>query len=152
MNKVIMTCRVGKDPQISTYGPNQKKIAKFSAAVDKRFKKPNEPTVDWFNFVAFDTTAEHIERYVKQGKQLAIVGTLTTSAYTDKNNEKRIKWEIIIDQVEFLGSKNDGNNESAAPKAEVQTAAPVTAEEADDAASAMSAPPFSMDDDEYTQF
>ena len=99
MNKVIMTGRLTKDPEMR-YTADQKAIAGFSIAVDRRDKK-----TDFFACTAFGKTAEHMEKYWKKGMKAAIVGRLENDDWTTKDGQKRTTTKILVDEIEFCEKK-----------------------------------------------
>lgn len=104
MNKVILSGRLTKDPEIR-YGGSDKKlaIASFSLAVDTRKKDDT----DFFDCVCFGKTAEFIEKYVIKGTKILIDGEVHNNNYTDKNGNKHYGMKFIVNQVEFAESKKD---------------------------------------------
>ena len=112
MNKVILIGRLAKDPQLKYAEGSGKAVSNFTVAVNRIKKKDQEKSnVDFINCVAFDKTAETLAQYFSKGKQIALIGNIRTSSYTDKNNEKKYSTKIVVDSFEFIGYKN-GNNES----------------------------------------
>lgn len=113
MNKVIIIGRTTKDVELkqTTTGTS---VAEFSIAVRRAFKNANgENESDFFNCIAFSKLAETISRYVKKGDQVGIEGRLQTRNYTNKEGKKVYVTEIIVENVEFLQSKKQG--EQTAP-------------------------------------
>jgi len=100
--------RLTKDPEVrqatNTY------IARFSIAVDRRYKKDGEPTADFISCVAFGKTAEFIEKYFKKGMKIALEGRLQTGSYTNKENQKVYTTDVIVEAVEFAESKQASEN------------------------------------------
>ena len=89
MNKVILMGRIVRDPEVRySTGENATAIARYSLAVDRRFKRDGEPTADFINCVAFGKTAEFAEKYFHQGIKIAIVGRIQTGSYTNKDGVK----------------------------------------------------------------
>ena len=107
MNKVIEIGRLTKDPEItsSTSGTT---FARFSIAVDRRFKKEGDPDADFFNCTAFGKTAEFIEKWIKKGTKVAITGRLQNNNYTNKEGQKVYDIRIMVEEIEFAESKKDG--------------------------------------------
>ena len=103
MNKIILIGRLTDNPEVKVKGDTQ--FAKFSMAVDKRFKKENEPTADFFNCVVFGKRAEVVNQYFFKGSKIAIVGEMHSSRYTDKDGNKRTSWEVTVDEFDFCESK-----------------------------------------------
>lgn len=104
MNKVIFLGRLGKDPEVR-YGSNNNAVASFSLAVDRKYKRDNEPTVDFFNLVAFGKTAEFCEKYLKQGSKVAVVGHIQNDPYKNKEGKEVYSTKVYVDEIEFAESK-----------------------------------------------
>ena len=84
MNKVILMGRLTKDPEVRyTQGDNAMAIARYSLAVDRRFKRDGEPDADFINCVAFGKSGEFAEKYLKKGTMIACVGRIQTGSYTN---------------------------------------------------------------------
>jgi len=105
MNKVILTGRLTADPEISSSASGTT-FARFSIAVDRRFKSDNGPTADFFNCSAFSKTAEFIEKHFKKGNKINIVGRLENNDYTNKNGQKVRDIKVMVEEVEFGESKS----------------------------------------------
>ena len=119
MNKVIFLARLGRDPEIRYAQSSGNAIASFSIAVNRRFKRDNEPDADWFNCVAFGKTAEFCEKYLHKGVKVVIEGELQNNNYEDKNGTKHYSVQIIVNQIEFAESKSSqaNSNDTAEPEA-----------------------------------
>ena len=119
MNKVILIGRLTRDPEVRySQGATTTAIARFSLAVDRRFKRDGEPDADFINCVAFGKTGEFIERYGHKGTKFAVEGRIQTGSYTNKDGQKVYTTDVVVEQVEFAESKaaSDGNNNSTTPK------------------------------------
>ncbi len=113
MNKVIIMGRLTRDPQIRwTQGQNEMCIARFTVAVDRRVKQEGQQAADFPACVAFDKTAEFVEKFGKQGVKFLITGRVTTGSYTDRDGKKVYTTEITVEEIEFAESKAAaaGNN------------------------------------------
>ena len=117
MNKVILMGRLTRDPEVRyTQGDNAMAIARYSLAVDRRFKRDGEPDADFINCVAFGKSGEFAEKYLKKGTKIAVVGRIQTSSYTNKDGQKVYTTDVVVEEQEFAESKNSGssdNNQSA---------------------------------------
>ena len=109
MNKVIFLARLGKDPEIRYAQASGNAIASFSIAVNRRFKRDNEPDADWFNCVAFGKTAEFCEKYLHKGSKVLIEGEVQNDNY-EKDGVKHYGTKIVINQIEFAESKGSQDN------------------------------------------
>ncbi len=124
MNKVILMGRLTRDPDIR-YSQDNLAIARFSLAVDRRFKKEgDQQTADFPNCVAFGKTAEFIEKYVKKGTKLCVEGRLQTGSYTNKDGQTVYTTEVVIENAEFAESKASQGSATATPQAPTAPSAP----------------------------
>lgn len=106
MNKVILMGRLTRDPEVRyTQGDNVSAVARFSLAVDRRFKKDGEQTADFINCVAFGKTGEFIEKYGRKGTKFVVEGRIQTGSYTNKDGQKVYTTDVVVEQVEFAESK-----------------------------------------------
>ena len=112
MNKVILMGRLTRDPEVRyTQSDNASAVARFSLAVDRRFKKDGDQTADFINCVAFGKTGEFIEKYGHKGTKFVVEGRIQTGSYTNKDGQKVYTTDVVVEQVEFAESKAsaDGN-------------------------------------------
>ncbi len=106
MNKVILVGRFARDPELRTTGSG-KSVATFSLAVDRRYKQEGQPEADFFNIVAWGKQAETICQYLSKGRQIAMTGRLQSRSYDAKDGTKRYVTEVVLEEFDFIGSKND---------------------------------------------
>lgn len=107
MNIVTLVGRLTKDPEIK-YGSSGKAYARFTLAITRPL---NKEETDFINCVAFGKTAELIEKYVKKGNRFGVVGRFQVGSY-EKDGEKRVTTDVMVDQIEFLESKAEASNNS----------------------------------------
>ena len=122
MNKVILMGRLTRDPEVRySAGDNSMAIARYTLAVDRRFKRDGEATADFISCVAFGRAAEFAEKYFRQGIKIAISGRIQTGSYTNREGQKVYTTEIVVNSQEFADSKGagsgSGSGSSAAPSA-----------------------------------
>ena len=111
MNKVILMGRLTRDPEVRyTTGEKQMSIARYTLAVDRRFKRDGEQTADFISCVAFDRNAEFAEKYLKQGTKVCVTGRIQTGSYTNKDGVKVYTTDVVIEECEFAESKNASAN------------------------------------------
>lgn len=118
MNVVIIKGRLTKDPDVRyTQGAKPMTIARFSLAVNRRFKRDGEPDADFFNVVAFGKQAETIEKFVTKGTEIAVRGHLQTGSYQNKEGQTVRTVDVVLDEFDFCGSKtsNGGNQNTTKP-------------------------------------
>lgn len=112
INSVNLTGRLTRDPDVR-YTDGGTSIARFTLAVDRRFKQEGGPTADFPNCIAFGKTAEFIEQYFSQGMKLELTGRIQTGSYTNKDGVKVYATDIIAEQVGFGESKSASQNHGA---------------------------------------
>lgn len=106
LNLVIFMGRLTKDPEVRyTSGPEQKAVARMSIAVDRRFKRDNQPDADFFYFAAFGKIAEFAEKYLKKGTKIVLQGHVQNNNYKDQQGNTVYSNQIIADSIEFAESK-----------------------------------------------
>lgn len=104
MNKVILLGRLTKDPEIRLT-QNENKAAKFTLAVNRRFVKDGEERqADFFNIVTFSKQVEFVEKFLKQGTQIILIGRLQNRNWEDENGQKHYITEIITEEIYFADS------------------------------------------------
>lgn len=120
MNKVVLVGRLTRDPEVRySQGENALAVARYTLAVDRRFKRDNEPTADFIPCVVFGRSGEFAEKYFRQGMRVSVSGRIQTSSYTNKDGAKVYKTEVIVEEQEFAESKaetesNRGSHRRAA--------------------------------------
>lgn len=97
MNSVNLVGRLTRDPEVR-YTTDSMAVARFSIAIDR----PNKDETDYPNIVCFGRTAENVERFIKKGKRVGIVGRIQTGSYTNKDGVKVYTTEVVANNVEFL--------------------------------------------------
>ncbi|MDD6858209.1 MAG: single-stranded DNA-binding protein [Lachnospiraceae bacterium] len=106
MNKVILMGRLTRDPDVRySQGEQAMAIARFTLAVDRRFKRDNEQQADFISCVAFARQGEFIEKYAHQGTKLVVEGRIQTGSYTNKDGVKVYTTDVVVENCEFAESK-----------------------------------------------
>lgn len=108
MNKVMLIGRIVRDPEIRAAGSST--VAKYTLAVDRKFKKDGEPTADFINCVAWGKLADFAEKYLHQGTKIAVEGRIQTGSYTNKDGNKVYTTDVIVESTEFCESKSSQKN------------------------------------------
>ena len=106
MNKVILMGRLTRDPEVRYGGANNTAVARYSIAVDRRFKREGQPTADFFNCTSFGKQGEFVEKYIRKGTKVVIEGELQNDNYTNKEGQMVYGTRIIVNSIEFAESKN----------------------------------------------
>lgn len=117
-NKVFLIGRIVRDPDVRyTQGEKSMAIARYTLAVDRRFKKDGEPTADFISCVAFSKNGEFAEKYFHKGMKIAVSGRIQTGSYTNKEGQKVYTTDVIVEEQEFCEKKGEGESQNA-PKAD----------------------------------
>lgn len=107
MNKVILMGRLTKDPEIRySQGDTPVAVARYSLAVNRRFKKQGEAEADFINCVAFGKSGEFVEKFLRKGQMISIVGRIQTGSYTDKEGRKVYTTDVIVEEHHFAEKKS----------------------------------------------
>ena len=107
MNKAILIGRLANDPELRTTSGGVS-VCQFRLAVSRRFtNQQGVREADFIPIVVWRQQAETCARYLSKGRQCAVVGTIQTRSYDAQDGTKRYVTEVVADEVEFLGSKDD---------------------------------------------
>ena len=114
MNRVILMGRLTKDPDIRySQGEKSTAIARFTLAVDRKFKQDGQPTADFINCLAFGKRAEFVEKYCRKGTKLVVEGSWQTGNYTNKDGNKAYTNDCLVESCEFAESKSSEQNNNS---------------------------------------
>lgn len=112
LNKVMLIGHLGQDPEVKTL-QSGKSVAHFSMATSEKWKGQDgqwQEKTEWHRLVAWDKLADLVGQYLVKGSQVFIEGKLQTREWDDKQTgEKRKTTEIVVQSMQFLGSKNGGS-------------------------------------------
>lgn len=108
MNKVILMGRLVRDPDVrySQSANGSMAVARYTLAVDRKFKRENEPSADFINCIAFGKLGENAEKYFNQGTKLVVTGHIQTGSYTNKDGVKVYTTDVVVEEQEFAESKS----------------------------------------------
>ncbi|MBP3584516.1 MAG: single-stranded DNA-binding protein [Peptococcaceae bacterium] len=110
MNKVLLIGRLTKDPELR-YTQSGTAVASFTLAVNRRFSNQSgEREADFINCVAWQKSAEFVANYFRKGQQMALEGRLQVRSYDGNDGQRRWVTEVVADQIEFVGSKNENGS------------------------------------------
>ncbi len=125
MNKVILVGRLTRNPETRySQGENPTAIARYTLAVDRRFRREGQPDADFIRCVAFGRAGEFADKYFTQGMRVAVSGRIQTGSYTNRDGVKVYTTEVVVEDQEFAQSKNENNgpmpqsHNEPAPRAE----------------------------------
>ena len=111
MNKVILMGRLTRDPEVRySQGEQATAIARYTLAVDRRFKRDGDQTADFIGCVAFGKLGEFAEKYLRKGTKVVVTGRIQTGSYTNKDGQKVYTTDVVVEEQEFAESKAAGAN------------------------------------------
>lgn len=112
MNRIAITGNICHDLEIKTSG--ETKILNFTVAVRRRFKdkEGNYPS-DFIRCVAFNNTANFISTYFKKGSSILVEGNLQSNSYETESGEKRTSYNVVVENVDFFGRRNEQTSQDA---------------------------------------
>ena len=126
MNKVILMGRLVKEPDVRySQGAEPLAVARYTLAVNRRFKRQGEPEADFINCVAFGKLGEFAERYFTKGQMVSITGRLQVRSWEDKNRQKHWTTEVIVEEQYFAESKKDNTEKIPAGQPDVDGFYPI---------------------------
>ena len=106
MNKVILMGRLTRDPEVRySAGNNYMAVARYTLAVDRRFRRDGENNADFIGCVAFGKSAEFAEKYLRQGTKIIVTGRIQTGSYTNRDGQKVYTTDVVVEDQEFAESK-----------------------------------------------
>ena len=106
MNKVILMGRLTRDPEVRySAGNNSMAVARYTLAVDRRFRRDGESNADFIGCVAFGRSAEFAEKYLRQGTKIVVTGRIQTGSYTNRDGQKVYTTDVVVEDQEFAESK-----------------------------------------------
>ena len=113
-NKFFGIGRLTKDPDVRyTQGEKSMAIARYTLAIDRKFKKEGEQSADFISCVAFGKNGEFAEKYLRKGTKIAIFGRVQTGSYTNKDGQKVYTTDVIVEEQEFCEKKGEGESQNA---------------------------------------
>lgn len=113
MNKIIISGRLTKDPELKSTGSGIE-VCNFTVAVDRRVGKDGEKKCDFIDCTAWRKTGVFVEKYFKKGDGINVVGRMESEKYTDKDGNNRTAWKVTVDEVEFHYGKKSGSDSNEA--------------------------------------
>lgn len=106
MNKAVLMGRLTRNPEMRySQGESQTAVARFSLAVDRRYKRDGEPEADFFNCTAFGKLAETVGQYLSKGVKVVIAGRIQNDNYTNREGQQVYSVRVIADEMYFAEKK-----------------------------------------------
>jgi single-strand DNA-binding protein len=119
INSITLIGRLGRDPELR-YTQTGKAVVSFSLAVDRRQKGET----DWFQVTAWDKLAELCNEHLRKGRQAAVRGRMQSRTYEAQDGSKRTSWEVVAEDVQFLGGREEQEAPAAPPQQQPQRPTP----------------------------
>jgi single-strand DNA-binding protein len=110
LNKAMLIGRLGKDPEVR-FTKSGQPVASFSMATDRTYKDAQgarQKETEWHNIVVFGKLADFVQNYLKKGREVYLEGRIQTRDWTDKENLKHYKTEIVAESIRFVGPRPEG--------------------------------------------
>ena len=109
MNRVILMGRLTRNPEIKYGGKdNDMAVARYTLAVNRRYKKDGEQEADFISCVVFGKGAEFAQKYLRKGMKVAVLGRISTGSYKDKDGKTVYTTDVIVEEHEFAQNKDNG--------------------------------------------
>lgn len=106
MNKVILMGRLTRNPDVRySQGEKATCVARYTLAVNRRFRREGDQDADFINCVAFGRQGEFAEKYLKQGTKIVISGRIQTGSYTNRDGVKVYTTDVVVEEQDFAESK-----------------------------------------------
>ena len=107
--------RLVRNPEVRySSGPEQIAVARYTLAVNKRFKRQGEQDADFIQCVAFGKAGEFAEKYFKKGQMVSVIGRLQVRSWDDNEGKKRYTTEVVVEEQYFAESKSAAESHGAA--------------------------------------
>lgn len=122
MNKIILMGRLVRDPEVRySQGERATAVARYTLAVDRKFKRDGEPNADFINCIAFGKNGDFAEKYLHKGVKILVEGRIQTGSYTNKDGVKVYTTDVVVESCEFAESKNANQSERPQPMPQIDS-------------------------------
>lgn len=112
MNRVILMGRLTKNPEIKYAGKdNDMAVARYTLAVNRRYKRDGEQEADFISCVTFGKSAEFAQKYLRKGIRIVIGGRISTGSYKDQDGKTIYTTDVIVEEHEFAQNKDGSGGE-----------------------------------------
>ena len=112
MNKVIEIGRLVREPEIRySQGASSTYIARYTLAVDRKFKQEGQPNADFINCIAFGKLGEFAEKYLHKGVKIAVTGRIQTGSYKNKDGNTVYTTDVVVEEQEFCENKSSNQSQ-----------------------------------------
>jgi single-strand DNA-binding protein len=109
MNLVVLSGRLTANPELKTTSSGVS-VCSFSIAVERKYNQGADKLSDFINIVAWRQTAEFVSKYFTIGQMIGVEGSIQTRKYTDKDGHSRTAFEVVANNVHFMGYKKSDDS------------------------------------------
>lgn len=113
LNKALLQGRFTADPELRSTQSGVS-VTTFALAVNRSYQKDGKQETDFINCTAWRSTAEFVCKYFQKGMLAVVDGSIQTRSYTDKDENRRTAFEVVVDNIYFADSKKDDGQKAAA--------------------------------------
>lgn len=106
--------RLTRDPDVRTTQGGTK-IARFTLAVDRKYKREGEATTDFIDCIVFGKPADFTEKYFRKGMRVAVGGRIQIGSYTNRDGQKVKTFDIVVEDQEFCESRQTAQAPAQSP-------------------------------------
>ena len=122
LNNVVLQGRITKTPELK-FTPQSVPVCSFSLAVERNYQKDGNREADFIDCVSYRKTAEFVSQYFRKGSSIGVVGSIQVRNYDNKEGRRVYVTEVVVDEVNFVGSKSS-NSDTSAPAAAANNSTP----------------------------
>ena len=126
INKAILMGRLTRDPVIR-HTDSGKAVCNFTVAIDNGYSE--EKSADFISCVAWNKTAEFVDKYFAKGRMIIVVGRIQTRTWEDRDGKKNYVTEVVASEVAFGESKKDAATNSAGHTAAGDDSTPIDSDD-----------------------
>jgi single-strand DNA-binding protein len=115
LNKVFLMGNLTRDPELR-HTAQGTSVANFSIAVNRNFKGSDgdfKKETNYFNIIVWGKSGENCQKYLSKGRPVLVEGRLQNRSYETQDGQKRTVTEIVADNVQFLGSRSDAQEDNS---------------------------------------
>ena len=115
LNRVVIMGRITRDIELR-YTNTQVPVASFTVAVDRDKSSGQEKQTDFIDCIAWRSAAEFVNKYYRKGSMIVVDGRLQSRKWQDRDGNKRINWEVMVERTYFGEAKKDEYKPAGRPR------------------------------------
>ena len=114
MNKIVITGRLTRDPELRTCNSGTE-VCNFTLAVDRRVKKGDEKQTDFIDCTAWGKTGVFVSTYLHKGDGANVEGRMESRKWVDNDGNNRVSWAVTVDNIKFPHGRSNNSQTASAP-------------------------------------